>query len=164
MISRRKQTRSFAAGKAGTNGHAVAKALCRGDYVGQNIRVLISEEFTGAGVAALHFVQNHQPVVGIANVAQRRQIAIFGNVNAAFAKNRLDHHRNYIGVVSSNGLDGRNVVKRRTHKAAEQRLKARVDLAVTRGSKGRHGAAMKTAVDHDDGWRFDAFVVALKSR
>ena len=73
----------------------------------------------------------------------------------------LDHHCNYIGVVSSNGFDGSNVVKRRTHKAAEQRLKARVDLAVTRGSKGRHGAAMKTALDHDDGWRFDAFVVAL---
>ena len=131
MIAGNEQVRSGAAGQAHANGHAIAQALSRGDHVGQNIRVLVGKELTRARIAALHFVSDQQPVVGIADCAQRGQVGIVGYVDAAFAKNRLNHHSDHAGIVRGNGLHRGDVVKRGADKAAQQGFEARVHLTVT---------------------------------
>ena len=161
MIARCEQIRGFATGQTGSNGHAVTQTFRGGDHVRQNVGVLIRKELTRPRIAALHFVQNQQPVVGIANAAQGCQIVVAGYVDTAFAKNRLHHNCHHIGIVCGNGFNSGNVVKRGSYKAAEQGLKARVYLAVSCGGQGCHGAAVKTAVYHNHRRRLNALVVAL---
>ncbi|MCI3951740.1 MAG: hypothetical protein K0R53_1237, partial [Burkholderiales bacterium] len=88
-----------AAGHACAHGHAGAQALGERHDVGKKARVLVHEPLAGAPEAALHFIGNEQPSLTVADILEPAQVLHAGDVDAAFALYRLDHHGADVPVV-----------------------------------------------------------------
>ena len=71
--------------------------------------MFVREETPGASHPDLHFVENQQHLIAIAKFAEPLQIVRPRHHDAAFALNRLDHHRD--GFVMPGSLERRHVVE-----------------------------------------------------
>lgn len=74
-----------------------AQRFCGSENIGRYAVVHIGVERAGTADAALHFIENQQRVMGIAQLAQPAQEGGIRRHHAAFALNRLHNHR--AGVV-----------------------------------------------------------------
>ncbi|MNJ61155.1 hypothetical protein D3C77_569290 [compost metagenome] len=70
MMPRGKQFSGLAPCQACTDGKAVSQRLGQGDDVRHDPRVLEAEPGAGATHSGLHFIDHHQPIVLIAQLAQ----------------------------------------------------------------------------------------------
>ena len=76
--------------QAGADRHTVAETLGERDDIRHDGRVLEGEPLTGTAHAGLDLVEHQQPAAFIAHVAQAGEIIGVGDLDAAFALDRLD--------------------------------------------------------------------------
>ena len=72
--------------------------------------MLVGKQFARVPHTGLHFVQNQQCTVFVAQTARSLQIFLRGRQDAAFALNRLDNHR--AGVFTDGSFQCGNIVER----------------------------------------------------
>jgi hypothetical protein len=70
VVARAEDVGGLGAGHHGADRHARAQALGQRHHVGLDARPLVGEPLAGAAHAALHLVDHHQPVAGVAQGAQ----------------------------------------------------------------------------------------------
>ena len=72
---------------------AARQRLADGHHVGDDITVLAGPHPAGAPHAALHLIEDQQPLVTIAEGAQTAQVLVAGDVHAALTLDGLDQDR-----------------------------------------------------------------------
>ena len=80
-------------GETGADRKAAAERLGDRHDVGRHAGMLIGEQLAGAAHAALHFVEDQQQAVLVAELAQARAGSVRHDAHAAFALHRLDQDR-----------------------------------------------------------------------
>ncbi len=119
---------------------------------GQNIRrhavVHIGKQGAGTPHPALHFIKHQQRLVLVAQRAQPFQEFRRGCRHAAFALNRLHHHR--AGVIVHHRFYRMQIVKRHVDNVSRFRAKTVGILRLTTNGDGKEGAPMEGVVESDD--------------
>ena len=82
----------------GPNGHARAQALGQRHHIGGDAGPLVGKPFAGAAHARLHFIQDQQPALGIAQGTHLLQVFLAHGVQTAFALDGLHHDGDDVGV------------------------------------------------------------------
>jgi hypothetical protein len=98
------------------------------------------------------------------NHPQVAQILHRGQVDAAFALDRLDQNRDHALVLGGDAAHGLDVVQGDAHESGDQGLESDLHLLVARGGQGREGAPVESLVHHDDRRAFDPLAVAVEPR
>src|SRR5207244_9880459 len=117
---------------AGAHRHARAQAFRQRHHIGKEAGVLVDEPFSSSPQPALHLVRDEQPVAALADLLEAAQVIEARDVDAAFALDRLDHHRRDVAVVLGEGEHGVQVVERHAHETRNQRLEAGLYFAASR--------------------------------
>ncbi|EWS53574.1 hypothetical protein X551_03632 [Methylibium sp. T29] len=144
--------------------HARAQALGQRHHVGLDAGPLVGEPLAGAPDAALHLVEHQQPVMLVAQAAQRLQVGHGGGVDAALALDHLEEDRHHVRPRLGRFLDRRHVVQRHPHEALHQRPEAGLHLGVAGGRQRGDRAAVKGLLVDDDLRAVDALVVTELAR
>ena len=90
----------------------------------------MSKPFAGAAHAGLNLVQNHQPVIGVAQGAHLLHVFGAHGVQAAFALNGLHHHAHDVGVAFGGFLQRFDIVGSNADKAIQQGTEAFAHLGL----------------------------------
>ena len=101
----------------------------------------------GAPYTCLNFVNDKQPVVLVANLADAGEVVIVWYHHSSFTQNGFHHHRNDVIAVACCILNCCEVVVWQVDKPIDQWAKAIVNFGVTSRAECRHGAAMKAAIE-----------------
>ena len=125
--------------------------------------MLEGEQPAGAADAGLDLVQHQQPVVGVAYLAQARQVVVVRDLHAAFAGDRFHQHGDHVGIVGGNGAYRLEIVVGRAHETLYQWLEAGLHLAVAGGGEGGQGPAVKAAFHDHDGRALDVAGAAVQA-
>jgi len=152
------------AGEAGSDRHARREALGEQHDVGLNPGVLIDEPLARAAQPALDFVHHEQPTLAVAKLAQIAQVPHRGDIDSAFALDRLDQHRDDALVARSDLPHRFDVVERHTHEARHQGFESLLHFAVAGGRERRERSPVESLVhDHDPG-ALHPLAVAVQAR
>ncbi|CCK14068.1 ion transporter, putative [Cronobacter universalis NCTC 9529] len=139
------------------NREAAAKRFGGGEHIRRHAVMHISVEVAGAAHAGLHFVENQQRVVAIAQLAQPLQEGFSSRHHAALALHRLDNHR--AGIVINQRRGGIEIVK---HGMADLRRQRREILGIRRlaaSGDGKQRAAVERVFKGHDAAFLRAVVV-----
>src|SRR6185369_16842765 len=96
--------------------------------------------------------------------AQTVQVLGVADVDAAFALDQFDQHRDDIAVALGDLLDRRKIIEWHARETRHQRLEAGLHLAAAGRRQRRDGPAMERFFHDDDRRHLDAFVVAVEAR
>ena len=135
-------------GQEGADRHAEAQALGQYHHIRLHAILLVAEKTAQPPHARLHFVQDEQDVVAVAPLPQPHEIVVVGDVDAAFALHRLDHHGH--GVVGSGVHHRFHVVEIHISEALGDRLKELVVVGLSGGGHRVHGAPVEGIEGGDD--------------
>ena len=125
--------------------------------------MLAGEPFAGAADAGLDFVEHQEPAALVANLPQSLEVAVIRNLDAAFARDRLDQHGDDALVVVTDMAHGIEIVVRYPEETLHQRFEARLDFAVAARGECRQRAAVETALGDDDAGRADVVLAAIEA-
>src|SRR5690606_24284343 len=125
-----------------TDGNAVAQTFRQRDDVGRNAAPFVREELSGATDAALHFVEDEEYSVLVAQRADGAQVLIIGRTNAAFALNRFENDGR--GLLVDDAGKRFDVVERNVVKTFRHRAKTFVIFRLSGRGQSAVSAAMKT--------------------
>ena len=123
--------------------------------------MLVGEPFAGTANTALHFIQHQQPVVLVTDFTQLLEIMDIQGTDSAFALYGLDQYCYDIGVVFGNLMYGIQVIIWNAHKTFHQWFESRLYFAVAGGGQCSQSAAMKRFLHYDNGWIFNALLMAI---
>ena len=116
--------------------------------IGLDPHVLKGKEAAGAAHPGLHFVEDEQNPLAIAEVADALEVIGLRNDHPALALDRLDHHRD--GLIAKRTIQRGQVVEWREPEAGHERLKALVVFLLAGCAQRRQRAAVKrTECGHD---------------
>ncbi len=133
---------------SGADGESAAEGLGHGNAVGPDAVVLEAEPFAGAADAGLHFVEEEQDFLFVAERAQAGHEFGGGGHDAAFALDGLAQDGD--GGGGEGGADGVEVVELGVGEAGHEGLEALLVLGLARGGHGGEGAAMERVLHGDD--------------
>ncbi len=111
-------------------------------------RILIGEELARPAHAALHFVEDQQQPIGVAERAQGFEEFGRGHADAAFALHRLNHDGG--GLRRDRRLDGCEIAERHLIEAFERRAEALKIFRIATRRDGRHRPPVEGALERDD--------------
>ncbi len=110
--------------------------------------MLVGEVSPGARAAGPDLIANQKQVVLIAQPAQDRQVIIVGDIDAAFALDRLDDDRN--GLAVDGVLGGVQMVERDVGEPGEVWLEPEPGFVLPGRRHGAERAAVEAVVHGDD--------------
>ena len=109
--------------------------------------MLPGEEPAGAADTGLDLIQHEQQVVLVADRSQRGQVALVGDVDAAFALQRLDEDGSRLGT--NGGAHRLDVVERHVAEAVERSERLSISR-IAGGIDGGQGATVEGLIHDDD--------------
>ena len=128
--------------------HAATQTLGQRHHVGRDTALFEGEQRAGAADAGLHFVEDQQQVVAVAQRAQVAQECRRRGDHAGLALHRLQHHRHR--VRSDQRLDRADVAQPRLRKAGYLGLEQPVPAGLARGAHRGQRTAVERLREGDD--------------
>ena len=135
-------------GQHGADREAAAQRFGAGQNIRGHAVVHIGEQRSGTPHTTLYFIKDEQRLVLIAQLAQSLQESRRGRRHAAFALNRLHHHR--AGVVIHHRFYRLQIVEGNMDNIRRFWAETIGILRLTADGNGKQGAAMKGIMESDD--------------
>lgn len=125
--------------------------------------MLVTEHTAGAPDSGLNFIQHHQPIVFITDLAYPIEVIPVGDVDAAFALDGFNKHRYHVVAVIGDFSDRFDIIVWNTYKTLNQGFESGLNLAAAGGGQRGKGATMETLVHDDDCGIPDPFFIAMET-
>src|SRR5690606_29448538 len=130
------------------NREAAAQALGAGEDVRHHVVVHVGEQVAGTANPSLHFVEDQQRIMLVAQLAYTFQVGLLGRTNPTFALDRLQHYGT--GLVGNGRFQRRQVIERDVGDALWLGPEAIGVLRLASHAHGKEGATVEAVERRDN--------------